>query len=206
MRRGAMRGFSAFEWALVALIISAAVGGVALLGRLAVHRSRDASCASNLRQLAEAVVIYAVDYDSFGPSARQHLGMLVSYTRNLQTFRCPAARRDGQYMGSRCDYLFRLGIKLDDPASELVVVDDRPDRHCWRSWIGARLDSAIRQAPRDRYPVVRPTVRLPVWEKPEEPLRPLEPWMPPASVPPRRGVTGPPFTGPMAPMPPKPPN
>ncbi len=195
MRRHA--GFSAFEWALVGLLICILMTWITSVGRLGRRRAKDVSCTTNVRQLAMAMALYAADYQGRGPSDPTQLGALMSYVRNYQIFVCPAARRH-RSKGQRCDYVFYLRMTLDDRPDRILVMDDSAMRHTYETWIGARLDGAAVQLP------ARQWRGYPAWgyEKPADLRWPeREEWQPPMRRVPRPPFgppgppTQPPFTG-----------
>jgi len=160
MTRRARAGFSAFEMGLCFVAIAIGSFGVFLVGRIALSRARDSSCASNLHQLALATQMYCADNAGRGP-LRDPASRLQPYTKNLQILYCPsnplaAARtlgHDAQEVN--VGYEFRLGLWSDDPPGTLVVQDLAPDKHTRRTWQAARLDGAVMRAPADQWKSLR---------------------------------------------------
>ncbi|MCS6863168.1 MAG: DUF1559 domain-containing protein [Abditibacteriales bacterium] len=89
------------------VIIAVVVGSVLLLGLVmlailgailmpvftqAREKARAASCQSNLKQIALAVMMYAQDYDDRYPLADKWAGELFPYTKNNSIFLCPSVR------------------------------------------------------------------------------------------------------------------
>lgn len=149
-------GFSALELGLCFLMIAAGMLAIVHQRTQAVGRARTVSCASGLKQIGAAMAMYAADSGGRGPLA-QAPDALMPYVKNAQIFACPAApfpedgyREDGYEPDSGdapplpTTYQFRTGLWTDDPPWTVVAQDDEPDRHLRDTWVGARLDGAVR--------------------------------------------------------------
>jgi prepilin-type N-terminal cleavage/methylation domain-containing protein len=106
-------GFTLIEVLIVVVIILVLVALIFPAYSAAQERGRQGTCASNLKQLAMAMKLYANDWDGYLPNARvvewgdgnpavnwagvyhvggkcdPSLGLLHSYIKNLDVFRCP---------------------------------------------------------------------------------------------------------------------
>jgi hypothetical protein len=135
------RGFTAGELlaALTLIFIGSAL--VFHFVRIGPHAGRMSACASNVRQLANALIVYAGDYEGHMPPAARPWPQVMPYIKNWQIMQCPAAPyRDGPDKGG--DYLVNYRLQTDDRPGELLVGEDEPDRHWGKRWAGARLDGA----------------------------------------------------------------
>ena len=93
MSRGRRKGFSSLELTAALSVILVLAFGVSLFGREVRDRARATSCASNLRQLAVAMRVYADDQAGHCPPATvSGLAGLSEYVKNMQVFVCPADR------------------------------------------------------------------------------------------------------------------
>jgi prepilin-type N-terminal cleavage/methylation domain-containing protein/prepilin-type processing-associated H-X9-DG protein len=103
-------------------------------------KARQTQCASNMRQVALAVVMYADDYDEMLPYSRQSTHWLQNpwqpwhvtlqpYVRNQDVYRCAAVPQRELGFGPCCDILKMGGGwpqslgAFDDPARVLLFVD-----------------------------------------------------------------------------------
>ncbi|MFQ6098707.1 MAG: DUF1559 domain-containing protein [Armatimonadota bacterium] len=94
------RGFTLIELLVVIAIIAILAAILFPVFARAREKARQASCASNLKQIALAMLMYAQDYDErmatraivAGPgNIRMAWGMQIyPYIKNLQIFRCPS--------------------------------------------------------------------------------------------------------------------
>ena len=152
-------GFSALELGLCFLMIAAGMLLIMYHRTEATGRARRVSCASNLKQLAHAHTMYAADHGGRGPVA-QAPDALMPYVKNMQIFRCPGAELAPRHWDPYdfeerpaipTDYQFCAGLWTDDPPWTLVAQDDAPDRHLRDTWVGARLDGAVRVFPAEKW-------------------------------------------------------
>ena len=162
------RGFTAPELAVVFVIMAAASLLVVRGNVVARHRARDASCMSNLKQLALALQLYAADNDYRFPPEPKAWRPIAPYARdNLGVFECPYAgrdRRSGDQISDypspdsgerretvRSDYLLNSTVQTDDLPTVIIAGDDVPDRHPGGRWIGVRLDGAATRYPAQQW-------------------------------------------------------
>lgn len=164
MRPGPRSGFSALEFGLCLLVIGLVTGIIATGNHYARDRARMASCGSNLKQIAIAIAMYAADHGGCGPVAPMPAA-IMPYTKNSQIFRCPAnpdapkvslrpsSVSPGEDEASRMPlgYMFRTAVWNDDRPQTIVAQDIAPDLHCDDTWLGARLDGAIRSFPANQW-------------------------------------------------------
>lgn len=99
MRRFGDRGFTLIELLVVIAIIAILAAILFPVFARAREKAREASCASNLKQIGLAVHMYASDFDDLLPLANSDVvedgppgivEILQPYTRNQQIFRCPS--------------------------------------------------------------------------------------------------------------------
>jgi hypothetical protein len=152
--------------------------GIIVVGNLVVMHAcrqarqvaRSSSCASNVKQLATALRVYAEDADGVMPPSPRAMAHLMVYTKNEQIFCCPTKtslawlRRHPEDKSVPAgdvkpnDYLCNPRARLDDPPGVILVGDDAPSRHLGR-WNGARLDGAAFLWPADQWETNWGTVR-----------------------------------------------
>lgn len=111
MRR---KGFTLIELLVVIAIIAILAAILFPVFARAREKARQASCLSNLKQLALAALAYAQDYDEGFPThpskcggwgndsglALQWFEQLQPYCKNTQLFQCPSASNDNEWMGN----------------------------------------------------------------------------------------------------------
>lgn len=104
-------------------------------------------CLNNLMNLGLALQLYSHDHDGLFPP---DLAALDPYAMNRDVFRCPVASRHGpRERQFTTDYLYRPGLRNDDPADEAVAADDEP-RHDRGANI-LTVDGAARWWPASRW-------------------------------------------------------
>ncbi|MBU0609942.1 MAG: DUF1559 domain-containing protein [Armatimonadetes bacterium] len=103
------RGFTLIELLVVIAIIAILAAILFPVFAKAREKARQASCLSNAKQLALAVLQYTQDYDETLPMGRWWYGsgswygwnvLVQPYCKNSQIFVCPSANRGPNY----CDY------------------------------------------------------------------------------------------------------
>ncbi|MGC9320433.1 MAG: type II secretion system protein [Armatimonadota bacterium] len=158
-------GFTAEELIVVLGMIMLMAGGFLWTTRRVSATSRMVSCASNLRQIGEAARMYVMDYDGRMPPQARSFDALLQYTKNQQVFLCPAERRREERLDEDASkpqtdsdrswwdagltlephYVLDPAARPDDPPQTLVAADDEPGRHVSRTWLGVRVDGALRR-------------------------------------------------------------
>ena len=84
------QGFTAIELCGVIGVIALVAGLLIAWGGYARDRARETACASNLKQIATAMHLYAADYDNHFPHSREAILVLAGvYVKNTQVFICP---------------------------------------------------------------------------------------------------------------------
>jgi prepilin-type N-terminal cleavage/methylation domain-containing protein len=104
------KGFTLIELLVVIAIIAILAAILFPVFARAREKARQASCASNLKQLSAAVLMYAQDYDDVLPKGIQQpwgttssspwYDMLYTYVKNGQVFQCPSLRDNGSGSGN----------------------------------------------------------------------------------------------------------
>jgi prepilin-type N-terminal cleavage/methylation domain-containing protein/prepilin-type processing-associated H-X9-DG protein len=149
------RGFTLIELLVVIAIIAILAAILFPVFAQAREKARQTSCASNVKQIALAMLMYAQDYDEkfppqFGPQASLDWPVpLEPYVKNAQLFGCPSGSPPWQHMeiggvwiayGFNCYY---LGLKplatVQDTAGTAMAADSTGDNR-----IGP--DKAVRDA------------------------------------------------------------
>lgn len=91
------RGFTLIELLVVIAIIAILASILFPVFSRAREKARQASCASNLKQIALAAIMYSQDYDEMYPAADNGVYtwriMLMPYIRNVQIFQCPSYKQ-----------------------------------------------------------------------------------------------------------------
>jgi prepilin-type N-terminal cleavage/methylation domain-containing protein/prepilin-type processing-associated H-X9-DG protein len=112
------------------------------------EKARQASCASNAKQITTAMMMYTQDYDEATPRVDHASGYdwydpHQTYVTNDQVFSCPSAARRPASLTTRTDYLlnalFAHGLSLaafDRPAEQVMAAErrdgvDESDYHCF---------------------------------------------------------------------------
>ena len=139
-RRRSAGGFTLIELLVVIAIIAILAAILFPVFGRAREKARQSSCASNLRQLALAVEMYAQDYDEILPMTRHNVSWQVTaagpwyeaihpYIRNRQILQCPSERRQEITVGPCCG-IFPLGgghsvglSDFDDPSRVFLMGD-----------------------------------------------------------------------------------
>ena len=148
------RGFTLIELLVVIAIIAILAAILFPVFARARENARKSSCASNLKQLASAFMMYAQDYDEVLPSYRmgnfdpacriQWWHQTEPYVKNGLVFRCPSTRAavptdpspgHGSY-GCNLNHVSLCGssismAKIKQPADTLLLADAAGDGcHC----------------------------------------------------------------------------
>jgi len=154
------RGFTLIELLVVIAIIAILAAILFPVFAKAREKARQASCLSNVKQIALAMLQYAQDYDECMPKNATYnsgtltyeawyLGPTAAYTKNNQIFNCPSAKTRiygySQYLGQGYG---GAGASLGDiryPAMTIMIADSY-DRcmlpSSWRRPAGSPLGSA----------------------------------------------------------------
>jgi len=105
-RHGSRRGFTLIELLVVIAIIAILAAILFPVFAQAREKARSASCQSNLKQLAMAMLMYVQDYDEKLPNHCGWTGIgicwassIKSYVKSLQVFACPSYPRVNHFMG-----------------------------------------------------------------------------------------------------------
>lgn len=86
-------GFSLLEL-LIALAIGAILAALLFpVFSLVRAKARSGACQSNLRQIGQAMLMYAQDWDDYLPPRHQWQESLLSYVGNPRLFECPSSKR-----------------------------------------------------------------------------------------------------------------
>jgi prepilin-type N-terminal cleavage/methylation domain-containing protein/prepilin-type processing-associated H-X9-DG protein len=117
------RGFTLIELLVVIAVIAITAGILFPVLAQAREKALAASCQSNLRQFATAVLMYAQDYDETFPivqsiqsdrpaSTLNWDALIYPYVRNIQIYRCPTIKR---WSGAASTYGYnaQLGEHVD---------------------------------------------------------------------------------------------
>ena len=124
------RGFTLIELLVVIAIIAILASILFPVFSRAREKARQASCASNLKQIALAAIMYSQDYDETYPSAWRDVDgsgdwsagdyswrvMLLPYIRNVQIFQCPSYRSAAganAFTGTGSDYGQTAGYAMN---------------------------------------------------------------------------------------------
>lgn len=98
------KGFTLIELLVVIAIIAILAAILFPVFARAREKARQASCQSNLKQLAVALMMYAQDYDGMMPffdSVQKSCSgvtwsvAVLPYVKNLQVYACPSTRQEG---------------------------------------------------------------------------------------------------------------
>ena len=134
------RSFTRVVFTLIELLVVIAI--IAILAAIlfpvfsrAREKARQASCLSNVRQIASAISQYAQDYDERFPPRYYRLNPNVSggptvgdltqpYVRNTQIFTCPSATRLGVYTYGYYGALNWRSLAEVGSPSETVILGD----------------------------------------------------------------------------------
>lgn len=181
------RGYTFIEMVaclVIICLIAAVLLPIFARGREAARRT---SCLSNLRQMGEALHLYAQDYSGRFPPAHQDWSPTLAYTKNLGVYACPSEPRSslsryGVYPGGSSSdgpvfssYQYRGGLTNDTASTTIVAAD-------WASWhFGRRnllyLGGDVRweQEPTGLLaPTPRPLPSAPArWDAPSGPFSPF---------------------------------
>jgi prepilin-type N-terminal cleavage/methylation domain-containing protein len=97
MKRRSLSGFTLIELLVVIAIIAILAAILFPVFAQAREKARQSSCASNLKQLGTAVLMYTQDYDETYPTGIQQdwwdstwYRVTASYIKNDGVFRCPS--------------------------------------------------------------------------------------------------------------------
>lgn len=114
----AQQGKPWWVWALIGCGGLTVVGGgmIAILAAIlfpvfaqAREKARQSSCSSNVKQIAQGLLIYAQDNQDRLPPAAAWSDAALSTTRNPGVFRCPSDRGADGAAGNRSSYAFNSG-------------------------------------------------------------------------------------------------
>ncbi|HAZ64219.1 MAG TPA: hypothetical protein DCZ72_11510 [Armatimonadetes bacterium] len=139
MRR---RGFTLIELLVVIAIIAILAAILFPVFAKAREKARQASCSSNEKQIALAIMQYSQDYDEMyprgytTPPARDWKSDCEPYIKNTQVFRCPSVPAQGSGYG----YSWWMATSTGRPLAQI----DMPARTCLFNEI---IGSVDRSAP-----------------------------------------------------------
>lgn len=115
------KGLTLVELLLVIAIIAALLGLIFAVGRGALHSTRRTVCASNIRQIYNAIQMYLSEHDNYpppwvmgSPHCRVWFCALKPYVRDEQIFICPNDPHEGKCYDSfdpRCALILPSGDK-----------------------------------------------------------------------------------------------
>jgi prepilin-type N-terminal cleavage/methylation domain-containing protein/prepilin-type processing-associated H-X9-DG protein len=138
------RGFTLIELLIVMLIISVLAAILFPVFAAAREKARQTSCLSNVKQLGQALQLYAQDWHGSLPPTNNEWGPTDRYVRNRRIYRCPDD--EGKAGGSQAleynneskeisgqpsinlnyaSYIYRAGLANDGLATEVVAFDRR---------------------------------------------------------------------------------
>lgn len=87
------------------------------------------ACASNLKQLALAALMYAQDYDQHFPPADRWCTVTEPYVRDTTVYHCPADSAEGGYGYAMNFKLSRMPLgRVDAPAETVLFFESRLNR------------------------------------------------------------------------------
>jgi prepilin-type N-terminal cleavage/methylation domain-containing protein/prepilin-type processing-associated H-X9-DG protein len=146
-----LRGFTLIELLVVIAIILILVAISFPVFNRVRAKARQSQCASNMRQVAMAVMMYTDDHDETLPYSRhsthwthepwgQWHVTIEPYVRNRDVYRCPSAPQREIGFGPCCDIL-RMGggwpaglAAFDDPSTVLLFIDLSDRQSSSASW------------------------------------------------------------------------
>ncbi len=125
------RGFTLIELLVVIAIIAILAAILFPVFARAREKARQASCASNIKQLQLGITMYTQDYDELMPREDYNLppsaagndvgedstwrGVIFPYVKNSQLFQCPSFRiTTNPFDGSINDYGQNAGYRIND--------------------------------------------------------------------------------------------
>lgn len=114
-RRLVPPGFTLIELLIVIGIIALLIGILMFSLSRARKQQSQARCLSNLRQLMEAMVMYASDHDGYGPDEESQYtwdALLVPYIKDTRIYACPA-EDEGAFEDFGTSYEIRDFITVD---------------------------------------------------------------------------------------------
>lgn len=127
-------GFTLIELLVVIAIISILAAILFPVFAKAREKARQAACQSNLKQIGNAIAMYAQDYDETLPQNTsggfyfdQLLAPYVAGKNMSQTFICPSKTKTETYQewsyGFNQEFAIKSLAKIEEPASKGIVVD-----------------------------------------------------------------------------------
>ncbi len=133
-------GFTLIELLVVIAIIAILAAILMPVFARAREKARQASCQSNVKNLATAILMYAQDYDERLPAGSRTSGTLTMrwggqiqpYVKNLQIFTCPSANQftygglsgpTGGYGYNACSLNNRSLAEINKPAETIMIGD-----------------------------------------------------------------------------------
>ena len=120
------RGFTLIELLVVIAIIAILAAILFPVFARAREKARQASCSSNLKQIALGALMYTQDYDEVTVPAGNWDGKeywqltIYPYTNNTQIFHCPSdSRREFAYHGQQLYYGYAQFTHLGQPMADI---------------------------------------------------------------------------------------
>ncbi|MCS6861494.1 MAG: DUF1559 domain-containing protein [Abditibacteriales bacterium] len=133
-------GFTLIELLVVIAIIAILAAILMPVFARAREKARQASCQSNVKNLATAILMYAQDYDELLPAGSRSTGIgairwggqIQPYVKNLQIFTCPSANQfvygglsgpTGGYGYNACSLNNTPLASINKPAETIMIGD-----------------------------------------------------------------------------------
>ena len=150
MRR--KRGFTLIELLVVIAIIAILASILFPVFAQAREKARQASCSSNIKQMANAVLMYAQDFDGFYPQLHLSPGprpdifeirywylLLPAYVKNFSIYVCPSCGSDTKYTGPGRSRFFEDKANIGSTCDIYIPPDHGGVRNALASRIGSSL-------------------------------------------------------------------
>jgi prepilin-type N-terminal cleavage/methylation domain-containing protein/prepilin-type processing-associated H-X9-DG protein len=145
--RNRKSGFTLIELLVVIAIIAILAAILFPVFAQAREKARQTSCASNLKQLSLAAIMYVQDYDETFPTGLQQdwwdctwYRLVTPYVKNVQVFRCPSdpltGRTDASWAGPRLSYVSNGYMNWDGSAWSVLGVMGMS-----QSWMGRTVQT-----------------------------------------------------------------
>jgi prepilin-type N-terminal cleavage/methylation domain-containing protein/prepilin-type processing-associated H-X9-DG protein len=168
--KGKRVGFTLIELLVVIAIIAILAAILFPVFARAREKARTASCMSNLRQMGNAMLMYAQDYDERFPGHGNDAVVetifpivLLPYTKNQQLFHCPSGPAPSHYhvpggsdYGLNCRYLgYRSLAEVADAPGTIMIADSNGDNRIGPEWTALPCRGGSAGSPTDMQVVPR---------------------------------------------------